>query len=845
MKKNIVLIPILSFFLILSLNAQIVINEIMYNPPESGDDLHEFIELYNAGNDTVDMKDYSFTDGIKMTFESYFFAPGTYLVVAKDSATINDFGIDAILWTSGGLKNSGEAIVLADNNGITVDSVKYDDGGDWTSKPDGDGPSLELCSFSKDNTKPENWKASVHPTGLTVNGKEYLCTPGAPNSVECDTVPPQDSEVKLVITEIMYNDPGDPDSLEFIEIYNAGNDTVFLNNFQLITKTINFEFPDKYIKPHKLLTLCKDPVVFQKYFNVFAISWESGGLSNKEDTLVLLNNLGDTIDIVEYKDSGNWSQLADGNGYSLSLCNPLSDNNIGSNWQASPVFAGFDYNGLEMHANPGSFNYCSYDIEYLHKKDSTGMIINPNLFSYIEGTVYGINYNKKGLQFVLSGANNRGIWIYSNSKDFGYTVKEGDKVALWGKLDQYYGLEQIKPDSVVFLEGDTLLYDPEIVTKMDESTEGQLITIKNVHLINYLKWTNTGTGFNVDVTNDTDTFAIRIDADTDIFGKPAPIGTFNITGLGGQYDKVKPLFDGYQLLPRYISDIDPYEAEAYPFKTIGEVTGTDDEGVGTSLGQLCELRGVVYGVNLRPNGLQFTIIDQLKNGIGVFSSSENFGYEVTEGDFISIKGKISQYNGLLQIIPDTLNLISQDESLYPPYIVTTLDENTESQLITIKNCKLKNISDWKGDGSSFNVTFTNGTDDFKMRIDNDVDLSTSAAPDYSFNLTGIGSQYDPSKPYTEGYQIMPRYASDIEKLTNIIEFEDNDIQVFPNPVSEFVSINTNGKKFHKIIVFSSTGIKEIEIPFKSKINTNRLLPGIYNLMLIGEREIVVKKLLKI
>ena len=163
----------------------------------------------------------------------------------------------------------------------------------------------------------------------------------------------------------------------------------------------------------------------------------------------------------------------------------------------------------------------------------------------------------------------------------------------------------------------------------------------------------------------------------------------------------------------------------------------------------------------------------------------------------------------------------------------------------IKNCKLKNISEWKGDGSSFNVTVTNGTDDFKMRIDNDVELSTNAAPDYSFNLTGIGSQYDPSKPYSDGYQIMPRYAPDLEKITGVLEYENNDVRIYPNPVTDLIFLNTKSKKFNKIIIYSITGVKEIELPFKTKINTGKLIPGIYNIMLIGKDGIIVKKLLKI
>ncbi len=842
--RNILLALILNFFILISIDAQIIITEIMYNPPESGTDHHEYIELYNAGNDTIEMKDYAFTDGIKMKFGFYSFAPKSYLVVTNDSATIKDFGIDALIWTSGGLKNSGEAIELSDPNGNVIDKVDYDDGGEWVSEPDGGGPSLELCSLNKDNSIAKNWKASVHPIGFSIEGKEYFGTPGNSNSVNCDSV--VDSTVtKLVITEILYNDPGSPDSLEFIELFNAGKETTYLENFELKSNAINFIFPDRYIKPNQFLIISKNKSTFNKYFNTYSLSWGNGGLSNKSDTIILLDNNLDTLDIVEYHESGDWPEEADGYGYSLSLCNPISDNNNGQNWQASPISAGFKYNNIEIHANPGQKNYCGYDIEYLHEKDSIGAIIHSDANPFIEGTIYGINYNSKGLQFVVADENDRGIWCYSYDKNFGYSVHEGDKIILWGTMNQFYGLEQIKLDSVILAQEDSIISSPKIVTNLNESTEGQLVTLENVHLVDYTKWSNSGSGFNVRVTNDIDTFNIRIDNDSEIYGHPHPLGTFNITGLGGQYDKIKPYFDGYQLLPRYLTDIDPYDGEAYPYKHINEVTQIDDEGVGLSIGEKCELRGVVYGTNLRPNGLQFTIIDELKDGISVFLKTGNKGFTVVEGYYISIKGQIDQYNGLLQIIPDTIVVISEESSQYPPYTVTKLDENTESQLVTIKNCSIKKPEEWKGDGSSFNVTITNGNNDFTMRIDNDIDLSTMTAPDYSFNLTGIGGQYDPSKPYTDGYQIMPRYASDIEKTTSTFEQEEDNIVVYPNPVNDYIFINTNGKIFNKAVIYSTTGIKEIEIPFKSKIMVSNLFPGIYNIIIYGKNEVIVKKFLKI
>jgi hypothetical protein len=90
-----------------------------------------------------------------------------------------------------------------------------------------------------------------------------------------------------------------------------------------------------------------------------------------------------------------------------------------------------------------------------------------------------------------------------------------------------------------------------------------------------------------------------------------------------------------------------------------------------------------------------------------------------------------------------------------------LGENTESELTTFTSATLVDPSQWTGSGSGFNVDITNGTDTIAMRIDNDVDLYSQAAPTGAFDVTGIGGQYDFSSPYTSGYQLLPRYQADI------------------------------------------------------------------------------------
>jgi len=223
-----------------------------------------------------------------------------------------------------------------------------------------------------------------------------------------------------------------------------------------------------------------------------------------------------------------------------------------------------------------------------------------------------------------------------------------------------------------------------------------------------------------------------------------------------------------------IDDDAPAGATYHP---IAEVTGEDAEGVALSIDELVELHGVVYGVNLRPTGLEFTLIDDT-GGIGVYIISGNLGYTVTEGDAIEVIGNISQFAGLTLIIPSSILLVSSGQALDAPQVVSTLSENTESQLIKLENVQLVDPSQWNPVGSGFNVDVTNGIFTYSVRIDQDTDLYNSPAPEGVLNISGLGSQFDTATPFTEGYQIVPRYTADIESLNiSVVNFQNPELSI--------------------------------------------------------------------
>ncbi len=159
----------------------IVITEIMYNPPESGTDSLEFIELYNNGDVAVDMNGYVLTYG-NNTFvfpNGIILEPDQFLIVAPNAAAVNNFyGITAIQGTTGAIPNTGTKILLKTLYGVEVDSLTFGSAAPWPSEANGKGPSLTLCDPNSDNTDPTNWTISTNEYSI-VNGYMVKADPNS------------------------------------------------------------------------------------------------------------------------------------------------------------------------------------------------------------------------------------------------------------------------------------------------------------------------------------------------------------------------------------------------------------------------------------------------------------------------------------------------------------------------------------------------------------------------------------------------------------------------------------------------------------------------------------------
>lgn len=204
-------------------------------------------------------------------------------------------------------------------------------------------------------------------------------------------------------------------------------------------------------------------------------------------------------------------------------------------------------------------------------------------------------------------------------------------------------------------------------------------------------------------------------------------------------------------------------ADDYVYYTIDQINGLDTDGVADSLGVLVEITGVLHCMDFRSgSGYNMAIIDASGEGMYIFSTNDIGSYtDPVAGDSVKVKGVMDQYSGLVQVRAHTIELLESGAATNDPIVVTALGATTVNQYITLENVTLVTpIATFPT--ANTNLDVTDGTTTFQLRILASTDLGGTPAPQGPFNVTGIGTQFDSSLPYTSGYQLLPCGTDAIE-----------------------------------------------------------------------------------
>ncbi len=336
---------------------------------------------------------------------------------------------------------------------------------------------------------------------------------------------------------------------------------------------------------------------------------------------------------------------------------------------------------------------------------------------YVKGVVESANLGATNFQFSLID-NTGAITITANK--LSYVPAIGDSLTVSGSVNQINGLIGYAADTVIQNSTGTWEKVPDIVTKLTESSQSNLVEIKNVWLTNKAEWVAKGYGFAVHITNGKDTFMMYINSKTDLFKSMPLTEEFNVAGIEIQNQPKSPFLGNYEIEPRGSFDIERI-IQLYKIRQLrGQNPAT---GISDSAGSRNNfyLKGIVQSPDFNAKGLNFSLKDST-GSIMVVSATDISAYTPSIGDSIEIRGLITQHNGLIEVIPDSLSLLHNAKQLIKPAIVSVLSEKTEASLVKLNGVHLVDQTQWNPSANSFNVEITDGTDTFTMVIDSTIDL---------------------------------------------------------------------------------------------------------------------------
>jgi hypothetical protein len=232
-------------------------------------------------------------------------------------------------------------------------------------------------------------------------------------SLPFEPLGPSSRKTPLVISEIMYHPadlPGVTNSLEFIEIYNAQEFYEDLTGFRIIGD-IEYNFADGTIlESGGFLVIARSPATVESVYGISGVLGPfTGNLPNSSGTLILENENGGQLLVIQYGSNPPWPASPDGAGHSLVLARPSYGEGDSRAWAPSEFVGG----------SPGRAE--SYLPEPMRH-----VVINE--FLAHAGTPDFIELFNRGAETIdLSGA-----WLTDNAANLKFQIPAGTTVAPGG-----------------------------------------------------------------------------------------------------------------------------------------------------------------------------------------------------------------------------------------------------------------------------------------------------------------------------------------------------------------------------------------------------------------------------
>lgn len=357
---------------------------------------------------------------------------------------------------------------------------------------------------------------------------------------------------------------------------------------------------------------------------------------------------------------------------------------------------------------------------------------------------------------------------------FSFTLQNadlGDSVNVTGDIDWYRGKTEVSDATVTVIAHERPLPEPLVIDCRSanvEAHEAELVRLTGITTSAVILSGNA----NYPVMDSAATAQMRVDAQTEIPGLICVSDTFTLTGIKGQYayDTTAP-FAGYQIMPRYRSDFSR-SASDMPVLPIESVQAAGPDGVTPRrLGQMVRVRGWVIGpAYIFTSGGKSLYIQDSTAGVNVYGGS----YDTTRvalldtvGAYWEVMGTVTEYNGLTEMANGIMVLADTARWVIPPKVLpfnVGLTENMESDLVSVVGDVVQTAYH---SGSGYNMTIKNGSAAIALRINDMAGINVNwMTKGRRIRVTGIVGQYDSSDPFTTGYQLMPRFSSDVRDTSS-------------------------------------------------------------------------------
>lgn len=249
--------------------------------------------------------------------------------------------------------------------------------------------------------------------------------------------------------------------------------------------------------------------------------------------------------------------------------------------------------------------------------------------------------------------------------------------------------------------------------------------------------------------------------------------THDSSSFGESYYFLKLVQEDMDMLwssPIWVNSSGSTEEPGHDIVKVAELKGNLSNGLPNSLGRAnFVIRGTATVANQFGSSGPGYLQDST-GGIAVFGEGyiKNTipGYPLE----MEVLGSLTFYNGSSEIRSFTVKRIGVNQS-FPQVIPVATGELAsngelyEGSLIQVSNVTIS--GGFPSPGTNANLLINDGSGSVTLRIDSSTDIPGSPTPLEPVTITGVAGQFDPSPPYHEGYQILPRSLSDFDFTTRV------------------------------------------------------------------------------